>query len=162
VKNIKLKRYYFILIMVFFIGSIILNVIDTLTKNRVKIYLKDKKFDKLVTKIIVIPKSKSVDEKVYWILKELISGPIENRYERIIDPNIEIKNVVVSKKIVYINFDWIFIDSLYKNPHLVVNSIIKSILANIKGLEGVKILIDGIESRSTFCNISLIETFRNF
>jgi len=160
-KDIKTEGYYLLMIIIFFILTIILSIFNVTGRNSVMIYLKDKNRDKLVAKKIVIPKSKSIDEKAKWILRELISGPIGNRYERIVDPGIEIKNVIFSGDIVYINFDWAFVDSLYKNPYLVLNSIAKSIFLNIGQIEGVKILIDGIEPVNTFCNVSLTKTFKN-
>ncbi len=155
-----LRRYYLYVILFFFIGSIFMSFFNFRKMNLVKLYVKDKQTDGLVLQKVFIPKASSLNEKIFWILKELISGPINNKYERILDPNIEIKKVIIKRNIAYISFDWMLIDSLYKNPSLVISSIVNSVLLNNREIEGVKILIEDIEPVSTFCNISLQKTFK--
>ncbi len=156
----KIMRYYFMVIIIFFIVSCVLSLFNVKKMVTVKLFLKDRNSGNLVIQRSLIPKTSSLNEKVFWILKELISGPIHNNYERIFDPNIEVKEVIVKKNTAYISFDWKVIDSLYENPSLAVYAIVNSILLNIRELEEIKILIEGIEPVSTFCDISLEKTFK--
>jgi hypothetical protein len=138
----------------------VLTLFDEKKMVSVKLFLKERNSDTLVTHKSLIPKTNSINEKIFWILKELISGPIGNNYERMFDPNIEVKEIIIKRNTAYISFDWTFINSLYDNPSLVIHSIVNSVLINIRELKEIKILIEGIEPVSTFCDISLESTFR--
>ena len=156
----KRKNYYLIIVTVFFICAIVLNLIDNRKMKTVKLFLKDRNTGKLVIHRSYVPRSSSINEDVFWIIKELISGPFSNKYDRMFDPNIEVKEIIIKRNIAYISFGWSMIDSLYANPSMAVRSIVDSILLNIRELKGVKILIEGIEPVSTFNNISLQNTFK--
>lgn len=158
--RMKIRNYYLIAVVTFFIGSSLLSLTGTKKMQTVKLFLKDRHTGDLVIQRHPIPKTSSQNEEIFWILKELISGPNSNQFERIFDPNIEVKKIIIKKNIAYISFDWKFIDSLYENPSLAIRSIVNSILFNIRGLEEVKILIEGIEPVSTFCNISMQKGFK--
>ena len=156
----KRKRYYLFFITAFFICAVALNLAGARKMRRVKLFLKDQKTGDLVIHRSYIPRSNSTNENVLWIIKELISGPFNNQYESMFDPNIEVKDVIIKSNVVYISFDWSMIESFYENPSLAVRSIVDSILLNIRELEEVKILIEGIEPVSTFSEISLQKTFK--
>jgi hypothetical protein len=156
----KRKSYYLFLIIAFFICSIVLNMAGARKMRTVKLFLKDQNTGDLVIHRSYIPRSSSTNEYVFWIIKELISGPFNNQYESMFDPNIEVKEIIVKSNVAYISFDWSMIESLYENPTLAVRSIVDSILLNIRELEEVKILIEGIEPVSTFSDISLQKTFK--
>jgi len=155
-----LKRVLFAAILFFFAGSLVFSVLSLRKTKSVKIFVKDKGSQHLVLQKVVIPKANSENERVFWILKELISGPTGDRYERILDPNIEIRRVIVRRDIAYVSFDWKLIDSLYMNPALVVRAITSSIMLNVRRIEGVKILVEDIEPVSTLGGVSLGYTFR--
>lgn len=155
-----LRRVLCAAILFFFAGSLVFSVLGLRKTKSAKIFVKDKGSQHLVLQKVVIPKANSENERVFWILKELISGPTGDRYERILDPNIEIRRVIVRKDIAYVSFDWKLIDSLYMNPALVVRAITSSIMLNIRRIEGVKILVEDIEPVSTLGNVSLGYTFR--
>jgi hypothetical protein len=154
------RLYYIIAVTLFFIFSCAMSLIEIRKMETVKLFLKERKSESLVIQKSSIPQTNSLNDKIYWILKELISGPIQNNYERIFDPNIEVMDIIVKRNTAYISFDWTFIDSLYKNPSLAIDSIVDSILLNVRELSEVKILIEGIEPVSTFCNISLQRAFQ--
>jgi hypothetical protein len=156
----KIRRYYILVLIVFFVGSAVLSLLSTKSRRTVKLLLKDRETESLVIERALIPKTSSANEKIGWILKELISGPIKNEHERVFDPNIEVKNIIIKSTTAYISFDWSFIESLYENPSLAVRSIVNSILMNLKELKEVKILIEGIEPISTFCDVSLQIAFK--
>jgi hypothetical protein len=156
----KRKSYYLFLIIAFFICSIVLNMAGARKMRTVRLFLKDQNTGDLVIHRSYIPRSSSTNEYVFWIIKELISGPFNNQYESMFDPNIEVKEIIVKSNVAYISFDWSMIESLYENPTLAVRSIVDSILLNIRELEEVKILIEGIEPVSTFSDISLQKTFK--
>jgi len=156
----KKKLYYLMLITALFIVSIMVSMASARKMRTVKLFLKDQNTGDLVIHRSYIPKSSSTNEYVFWILKELISGPFNNQYVGIFDPNIEVKEIVVKSKVAYISFDWKMIESFYENPTLAVRSIVDSILLNIRELDEVKILIEGVEPVSTFSNISLQKTFK--
>jgi hypothetical protein len=126
----------------------------------VKLLLKDQNTGDLVVHRSYIPRSSSINEDVFWIIKELISGPFNNKYESMFDPNIEVKDIIIKRNTAYISFDWGMIESLYENPSLAVRSIVDSILLNNRELEEVKILIEGVEPVSTFSEISLQHGFK--
>jgi len=156
----RIRLYYIGAAALFFLFSCVLSLISTRSMETVKLLLKDRKSESLVVQKSSIPQTSSMNDKIYWILKELISGPIQNNYERIFDPNIEVKEIIVKRDTAYISFDWTFINSLYKNPSLAIDSIVDSILMNVRDLKEVKILIEGIEPVSTFCNVSLQRAFQ--
>jgi hypothetical protein len=156
-----IKRYFLAVIIVFFAGSVFLSVQNCRKTRSVRLCVKDSASEHLVLQKTIIPKSSSAYEKVFWILKELISGPTESRYERILDPNIEIQRIVIRKGIAYISFDWNLVDSLYENPRLVIGAITNSILLNIRQIKGVKILIEDVEPVITMGGVCLGNTLKN-
>lgn len=156
----NLKRYFLAVIVFFFAVSILLTVLNSRRTRSVRLFVKDRGSQYLVLQKAMIPKSSSAHEKIFWILKELISGPTGHRYERILDPDIEIQRIVIRKDIAYVSFDWKLVDSLYENPKLVIGAITNSILLNIKQIEGVKILIEDVEPVSTLGGVSLGKTFK--
>lgn len=157
---VDLKKVLFATVLFFFAGSLVFSILSLRKTESAKIFVKDKGSQHLVLHKVGIPKANSENEQVFWILKELISGPTGDRYERILDPNIEIRRVIVRKDIAYVSFDWKLIDSLYRNPTLVVRAITNSIMLNTRRIEGVKILVEGIEPVSTLGSVSLGNTFR--
>ncbi len=140
--------------------SVFYQIVSTKATKRARIYVKDRQTGVLVSQKVIIPNTTNETEKLSWVLKELISGPAGGGYERIFNPNIEIQKVIIREKIAYVSFGWNLVGSLHTEPKLVIKSIVNSALANIRGLKGVKILIEGIEPVSTFCSISLLNTFR--
>ena len=155
-----MKRYFIIALILFFVVAIFLNFYSTRSTQRIKIFVKDKQTQRLVTSKVQVPNTKTLNERVFWVLKELISGPTESRYERIFDPDIDVQKVIVREGIAYVSFGWMLTESLQKEPVMVVRAIVNSVLLNNRELDGVKILIEGIEPVCTFSNISLDETFR--
>ncbi|UCB46143.1 MAG: GerMN domain-containing protein [Spirochaetota bacterium] len=153
------RKYYFIVIVIFFLGTLFMSIQNSRKVHTVRLLMKERQSQYLVVKKVCIPRSSSSNDKIFWILKELISGPISNQYERVLDPDIEIQRIVIRKNIAYVSFNWKIIDSLHKNPAFVISSIVNSILMNIREIEGVKILIEDIEPVSTLGNISLGGTF---
>jgi len=87
-------------------------------------------------------------------MRELIAGPVDSRYERTVDPQVAVKEIIVQSTTAYISLDWGFVDSLSKNPKLAVQSIVSSVLRNIRELDDVRILIDGIEPVNNFFGAS--------
>lgn len=156
----KIKWYYLSAIVVFLIASATITIVNEKKMVTVKLFLKDKESGKLVVQRSLIPKTESINERIFWILKELISGPIQSQYERILDPNIEVKEIIIKRKTAYLSFNWMLINSLHKNSTLVLDSIVKSVLMNVKELDEVKILVEGVEPVGTFFSISLEKTFQ--
>ena len=154
------KRYFFASILIFFAGSIFLSVYSCRKTKSVRLLVKDRESQHLVLHRVMIPKSSSAHEKIFWILQELISGPTGNKYERMLDPNIEIQRVVIRRNIAYVFFDWKIVDSLYKNPKLVIGAITNSILLNTRKIEEVKILIEDVEPISTLGGESFGNRFK--
>ncbi|MFW6137636.1 MAG: GerMN domain-containing protein [Spirochaetota bacterium] len=154
-----LQKYILYALVGFFVFSLVLSFANSRQKKRVKLFFKSNKSNQLVVQHTLIPQGKSVNEKVFWILKELISGPVDPQFERIFDPTIEIQQIVVDQGIVYISFGWKLINSLHRYPSLAMGSIVDSILLNISNLDGVKILVEGIEPVNTFNNFCLSYTF---
>jgi hypothetical protein len=154
-----MKRYFLIGLIIFFLASLFFNFYTSRSTQRVKILVKDKQTQRLVVDKVHVPNTKSLNDRVFWVLKELISGPTENRYERILDPDIDVQKVIVKEGIAYISFGWMLTESLQREPLLVVRAIVNSVLLNNRELDGVKILIEGIEPVSTFSSISLYGTF---
>jgi len=154
-----MKRYFLISLIILFVASLFFNLYSTRSTQRVKIFVKDKRTQRLVASKVQVPNTKSLNERVFWVLKELISGPTESQYERIFDPDIDVQTVIVKEGIAYISFGWMLTESLQKDPVLVVRAIVNSVLLSNRELDGVKILIEGIEPVCTFSSISLDETF---
>lgn len=150
----RLERYYLYVILLFLLGSLFFNFFENKRLVRVKLCMKDKQSGKLVIQKRTIPQTSTTEEKIYWILRELASGPVDNKYEKILDPNIEIKNVIVRQSTAYVSFNRSFVDSLYENSSYALCSVTHSILLNIRELDGIKILIDGIEPVSNLSNLS--------
>jgi hypothetical protein len=154
-----MKRYFILALIIFFLVSLFFNFYSSRSTQRVKIFVKDKQTQRLVVDKVQVPNTRSPNERVFWVLKELISGPTESRYERIFNPDIDVQKVIVKEGIAYISFGWMLTESLQKEPVLVVRAIVNSVLLNNRELDGVKILIEGIEPVSTFSSISLDGTF---
>jgi hypothetical protein len=155
------RKIFFMLLIFLFLMSVLYQIVSTKETKKARIYVKDRQTGLLVSEKVIIPNTTDQDEKLFWVLKELISGPAEAKYEKIFNPNIEIQKVIIRQKIAYVSFGWNLVDSLHDEPKLVIQSIVNSTMANIKSLKGVKILIDGIEPVSTFCGISLLHTFKH-
>jgi hypothetical protein len=153
------RKYYLIVIVIFFLGTLFMSIQNSRKMHTVRLLMKERQSQYLVLQKAYIPRTSSLNDKIFWILKELISGPIGNQYERVLDPDIEIQRIVIRKNIAYVSFNWQIINSLHKNPAFVISCIVNSILINIKEIEGVKILIEDIEPVSTLGNISLSGTF---
>jgi hypothetical protein len=152
-KERKIQWFYIISILALFFLAIVASLFGERKMVHVKLYVKDRSTGELVLQKALIPATSSVNEKVYWILKELISGPVKSEYERILDPNIEIEKVIVEDRTVYVSFDWRLIDSLHGNPRPILDAIVKTVLMNVRELDHVKILVEGIEPVSTFCDV---------
>ena len=146
---LDLRRVLFTAVLFFFAGSLLFSVLGLRKTKPAKIFVKDRGASRLVVQKVPRPKADSENERVFWILKELISGPTGDRYERILDPDIEIRRVIVKKDIAYVSFDWKLVESLYKDPALVVRAITNSITTNIRRIERVKILVEDVEPVST-------------
>jgi len=159
-KKCSVTGCFLLFLILFFLISVFYQVISAKTTEKVRIYVKDRQTGSLVSEKIIIPNTSDDTEKLFWVLKELISGPAAGRYEKIFNPNIDIQKVIIRGKIAYISFGWKLVESLHTDPELVIQSIVNSALENVRGLKGVKILIDGVEPVSTFCSISLLSTFR--
>jgi len=154
------SRCFLVLLTLFFLISIFYQIMSTKATKRARIYVKDRQTGELVSEKVIIPNTMDQTETLFWVLKELVSGPAGGEYERIFNPNIEIQKVIIREKIAYVSFGWNLVESLHAEPKLVIQSIVNSALANIRGLKGVKILIEGVEPVSTFCSISLLNTFK--
>jgi hypothetical protein len=128
--------------------------------KKVKIYVKDKRTQRLVIQKTWIPNTATLNEKVFWVTKELMSGPAGSNYERVFNPDTDVQKVIIKEGVAYISFGWMLTESLQKEPVLAVRAIVNSVLLNIREIEGVKILIEGIEPVSSYSNISLYVTFR--
>jgi hypothetical protein len=158
-RNLNLQRCFFGILVLLFLASVLYQFSLTRSSRRVKLFVKDKQTGTLVTQRTLVPNTTSESERLLWILKELISGPTGNRYERILDPGIDVEKVIIKKNTAYVSFGWNLVDSLHDEPSLAIRAIVNSILVNMKSIKQVKILIEGIEPISTFCDISLLKTF---
>lgn len=154
-----MRKYFLPSLVIFFLIGLFFQLMNTRSSERVKIYVKDRYTGRLVVQKTKIPSTETDNEKLQWVLNELISGPTGRHYEKIFNPDIDIQNVIIKERIAYISFGWKLIDTLQSEPVLAVRSIVNSVLANARGLKGVKILIEGIEPVSTFSNIPLSSTF---
>jgi hypothetical protein len=150
---------YFLVLVLLFLGSVTFQMTSARSTERVRLYMKDRATGQLVSRKVVIPSATDPCEKLFWILKELISGPTGARYERIFSPDIDVQSIIIRRGTAYISFGWSLVESLHQNPSLAVAAIVNSALLNVRGLEEVKILIEGVEPVSTFGNVSLLETF---
>ncbi len=159
-KKCTAARCFLLFLSLFFLMSVFYQIVSEKTTKKVRIYVKDRQTGALVSEKVIIPNTADDTEKLFWVLKELISGPAGGRYEKIFNPNIEIQKVIIRGKIAYVSFGWKLVESLHTEPELVIRSIVNSALVNIRGLKGVKILIEDIEPVSTFCSISLLNTFK--
>lgn len=150
---------YFLVLMLLFLGSVFLQATSARSTEKVRLYLKDRATGQLVAQRVVVPSTSDPREKLFWILKELISGPTGARYERIFSPDIDVQSIIIRKDTAYISFGWNLVESLHQHPSLAVAAIVNSVLLNMRGLEEVKILIEGVEPVSTFGDVSLLKTF---
>ena len=150
---------YFLVLMLLFLGSVFLQATSARSTEKVRLYLKDRATGQLVAQRVVVPSTSDPREKLFWILKELISGPTGARYERIFSPDIDVQSIIIRKDTAYISFGWNLVESLHQHPSLAVAAIVNSVLLNMRGLEEVKILIEGGEPVSSFGDVSLLKTF---
>ena len=153
------KRSFLILLVVFFAISLFFHFYSSRSTAKIKILVKDRESQLLVMKKVNVPNTESPNERIFWVLKELISGPTESQYERLFDPDTDVQKVIIREGVAYVSFGWILIESLQKEPVLALRAIVNSVFMNNRELEGVKILIEGIEPVCTFSSISLNVTF---
>ena len=162
-KKVTRKDYLFFSLSVLISAALILSILLTYERKYVKVKLfflnsNTKKLE-IEKKCIVFTKNKV--EMVRRIIEELIAGPVDAKYERLFAPDVDIQFVAIGKDgTVYISFNWDFINGMYSHPAAVVQSLAKSLEANLKAVHGVKILIDGVETICNFGGVRLYEVFK--
>ena len=160
----KNKRGYsfFVVILILSLLIMALNFLFYDRKyHKVELYVYNNKKDQFEFEKRIIPKGKSKIDNIKNIINELICGPVGEEYERLFLPGTIVQFISMSKKgIIYISFNWDIVKSLQKNPIKIVNSIVTTLRSNIDKVKGVKILIDGVESISTFNGIQLDKVLR--
>ena len=154
-----LRRYFLLLLVVFFSVSLFFNFYTNRSTAKIKILVKDRASQRLVMEKVNIPNTESPNERIFWVLKELISGPTQSQYERLFNPNTDVQKVIIREDVAYVYFGWMLVESLQDEPVLALRAIVNSVFLNHKELDGVKILIEGIEPVCTFSTISLNSTF---
>jgi hypothetical protein len=154
-ENRRLHRCYIYALAGIFLATAVIGLSDAREMERIKLFFKDRRTGRLVAQFSNVPRVHTLNERVSWILRELSAGPVDSRYERTVDPNMEINEVIVQGRVAYVSLDWGFVDSLSFNPSLTVQSVVKSVLHNVRGLDDVRILIDGVEPVNTFYGLSL-------
>jgi hypothetical protein len=138
-----------------FLITVFIGLIDARRMDRIKLFFKDRRSGRLIAQLSSVPRVHTLNERISWILRELSAGPVDRRYERTVLPSVEIQEVIVQGKTAYISLDWSFVESLSENPSTTAQSIVKSVLHNVRGLDDVRILIDGVEPVSGFYGLSL-------
>jgi hypothetical protein len=151
----KLHRFYIYGLAGVFLATVIIGFSDARKMDKIKLFFKDRRSGHLIAQSSNVPRVQSLNEKVSWILRELSAGPVDNRYERTVDPNMEIQEVIVQGRTAYVSLDWGFVESLRENPSITIQSVVKSILHNVRGLDDVRILIDRVEPVNAFYGLSL-------
>lgn len=151
----RLYRYYIYVLAGVFLATAVIGFSDARKMDRIKLFFKDRRTGRLVAQFSSVPRVHSLNERIFWILRELSAGPVDSRYERTVASNMEIEEVIVQGGVAYVSLDWGFVDSLSFNPSLTVQSVVKSILHNVRCLDDVRILIDGVEPVNTFFGLSL-------
>jgi hypothetical protein len=154
-----LKRCFFLLLIVFFSASLFFNFYSNRSTSKIKILVKDRASQRLVMERVNIPNTESPNERIFWVLKELISGPTQSQYERLFNPNTDVQKVIIKEGVAYVYFGWMLVESLQDEPVLALRAIVNTVFLNYKEIDGVKILIEGIEPVCTFSSISLNSTF---
>ena len=153
--NRRLHRYYIYALAGVFLATAVIGFSDARKMDRIKLFFKDRRTGRLVAQLSSVPRARTLNERISWILRELSAGPVDSKYERTVAPNMEINEVIVQGGVAYVSLDWGFVDSLSFNPSLTIQSVVKSILHNVRGLDDVRILIDGVEPVNTFFGLSL-------
>jgi spore germination protein GerM len=154
-----LKRYFLVLLILFLSVSLFFNFYSKRSTSKIKILVKDRASQRLVMARVNIPNTESPNERISWVLKELISGPTQNQYEAMFNPNTDVQKVIIREGVAYVYFGWMLVESLQDEPVLALRAIVNSVFLNHKEIDGVKILIEGIEPVCTFSTISLNGTF---
>ena len=154
-----IKRYFLFLLITFFSVSLFFNFYGNRSTEKIKILVKDRESQRLVMEKVNIPNTESPNERIFWVLKELISGPTQSQYERLFNPDTDVQKVIIREGIAYVYFGWMLVESLQDEPVLALRAIVNSVFLNNRELDGVKILIEGIEPVCTFSSISLNSTF---
>jgi hypothetical protein len=149
-----IRRYYLYALAALVVFTGVLNIYQERRMERIKLFFIRRSSGRLAIQRCNVPRVGSTNERIQWIMRELIAGPVDSRYERTVDPQVAVKEIIVQSTTAYISFDWGFVDSLSKNPKLAVQSIVSSVLRNIRELDDVRILIDGIEPVNTFFGAS--------
>jgi hypothetical protein len=157
--SIYIKRYFLLLLIIFFSISLFFNFYSNRSTAKIKILVKDRESQRLVLERVNVPNTESPNEQVLWVLKELISGPTQSQYEKLFNPETDVQKVIIREGIAYVYFGWMLVESLQDEPVLALRAIVNSVFMNNRELDGVKILIEGIEPVCTFSSISLNGTF---
>jgi hypothetical protein len=148
-----IKRYFLFLLITFFSVSLFFNFYGNRSTAKIKILVKDRESQRLVMEKVNIPNTESPNERIFWVLKE------QSKYERLFNPDIDVQKVIIREGIAYVYFGWMLVESLQDEPVLALRAIVNSVFLNNRELDGVKILIEGIEPVCTFSSISLNSTF---
>jgi hypothetical protein len=151
----RLHSYYIYALAGIFLATAVIGFSDARKMDRIKLFFKDRRTGCLVAQFSSVPRVHTLNERIAWILRELSAGPVDSRYERTVAPDMQINEVIVQGRVAYVSLDWDFVDSLSFNPSITIQSVVKSILHNVRGLDDIRILIDGVEPVNTFYGLSL-------
>lgn len=151
-----------LLAIVSLISAVYITLKDEIKYTGVNLYFFNENTGKLEARREFIPKSRNKAEELKSILYELISGPSDERLESLFKPDVSVQFIAFGKGgEVFLSLNWAAVESLYRYPALAVESLVKSIMSNIKSVRAIKILIDGVEPVSTFGNIKLNRYFKS-
>ncbi len=156
----KNRLFFFCLLFISIFMSVFIIFIYDKKYRKIDLYFIDSKTGKLEIKSEKIPKDISKIDQIKSILNELISGPSDVKYEPVFSPDVVVQFIALgTKDIVFLSFNWKFIESLYKNPLIKIEALVKTIIDNVRGIKGIKILVDGVEPISNFGSLKLSQLF---
>lgn len=138
-------RLYIILLSIFVLTLMLVVFLQNKKYVKIDIYLPEVGRAGFSREVRYIPKSGSRIEKIWWIMNELISGPLDSDNLRVFNPETEIKEIFIEKGIMYINFDWKIVETLQRNYFFATTSIKKTIAKNFSSVKEVRLLVDGVE-----------------
>lgn len=108
------------------------------------LYFSDGNVDYVVPELknIIIRENEPIER---YIIEELIKGPTEEYYQRILDPDTELISISRENKICYVNFSHDFKDGFDGDLVRELQTLysVTNTLCSIEGIEGVQYLVEG-------------------
>jgi spore germination protein GerM len=109
------------------------------------VYFADEEYTKLVAEKRAVAEAETPEERIRAVVAELISGPRSPALSPTIPPDAQLKSVFLRGDLALLNFDEHLRSKSFGSTGelFAVNSLFKTVTANVDGVDGIVIMIEG-------------------